>query len=484
MAKVAPARRVALALVSEARRRAGRMRELMRSSEAFSALDARDRSLASRLALGCVAARGFLDAQVSARVRKPSSVEPRVRDALALACFELCYLDTPTSAVVSQGVELVRSVQPRAAGMANAVLRRMVAELLPSVKDARERVVACGTGAQDAPCPTISTEDLALVSALPSWLLARIVAAYGAPAACAFALGQLGPAPVYVAANRARHSADETQGLLVSAGLEPEETALPSSFVLGNVAPLASSGLVQAADVVVSDLAAQLVARIAAPAPGERVLEIGQGRGTKSLLLESVALERGGLAQIVGVDSEAFKTGLAQKRMAVAGLADRVRCVTFDACDLAGDDLPEALRGTFDLVFVDAPCSGTGTMRRHPEIAWSLDEAAVKRGGTLPTLQGALLSAAAAKVRPGGALVYATCSVLPEENAAMIDAFLSSGLGASFEVQSVSDAAGVRTASPEARALVRDATDEHGFLQTLPRQGSCDGHFCARLVRR
>ena len=185
-----------------------------------------------------------------------------------------------------------------------------------------------------------------------------------------------------------------------------------------------------------------------------------------------------------GVDSEAFKTGLAQKRVAVAGLADRVRCVTFNACDLAGDDLPDALRGTFDLVFVDAPCSGTGTMRRHPEIAWSLDEAAVKRGGTLPTLQGALLSAAAAKVRPGGALVYATCSVLPEENAAMIDAFLSSGLGASFEVQSVSDAAGVRTASPEARALVRDATDEHGFLQTLPRQGSCDGHFCARLVRR
>ena len=230
------------------------------------------------------------------------------------------------------------------------------------------------------------------------------------------------------------------------------------------VAGLAASGLVTNVDVVVSDLAAQMVAHRAAPRPGQRVLEIGQGRGTKSILLENEALLTGGVATIVAVDSELFKVRIASRRMETAGLADNVSCYVLDARQLASHDVPDAFKRPFDLVFIDAPCSGTGTMRRHPEIAWSLDEAALAGEGTLPLLQRQILDAAATRVAPGGRLVYATCSVLPEENERVIEAFLASDQGDSFELVSY--------------------TEEVPYLQTMPRRGGCDGHFCAVLQRR
>jgi 16S rRNA (cytosine967-C5)-methyltransferase len=103
-------------------------------------------------------------------------------------------------------------------------------------------------------------------------------------------------------------------------------------------------------------------------------------------------------------------------------------------------------------------------MRRHPEIAWSLDEAALAGEGTLPLLQRQILDAAATRVAPGGRLVYATCSVLPEENEQVIEAFLASDQGNSFELIPY--------------------TEEVPYLQTMPRRGGCDGHFCAVLQRR
>ncbi len=454
MPRLSAARKVALSVLSERRRRDGRVRDLLRTSDAMAALDARDRALASRLALGATAAEGALDQVLRAYVKRPSSVEPRVRDALRLATFEACYLDTPASAVVSQGVELARFASPRAAGLANAVLRKVVSEARPRLDQARLRVEE---GGRDA-------EDLALVSGLPRWLVERIDVARGADATRELALSQLEAAPVYVAPNRARHDESETLSLLRDAGLCPQPAGLPGAFELDTAAGLATSGLVTNVDVVVSDLAAQMVAHRAAPRPGQRVLEIGQGRGTKSILLENEALLTGGVATIVAVDSELFKVRIASRRMETAGLADSVSCYALDARQLASHDVPDAFKRPFDLVFIDAPCSGTGTMRRHPEIAWSLDEAALAGEGTLPLLQRQILDAAATRVAPGGRLVYATCSVLPEENERVIEAFLASDQGNSFELIPY--------------------TEEVPYLHTMPRRGGCDGHFCAVLQRR
>lgn len=419
MARATPARRCALAIAGERRRRGARARDLLRSSEAMVGLPERDRALAMRLVMGSVAAEGELDRAIDSHLARGSRsrprLEPRVRDALRLASFELLYLETPDEVCVSQGVELVRGVASRAAGLANAVLRRVAEKDVPALAAARRRVASGDFG----------VADLARVGALPEWLCARALDDLGPEAAAAWARSALEPVGATVAANRARHSTEVARGLLVEAGCDPSPGPLPGSLVLGRPAALAASGLVERVDVLPCDLAAQEVALAAAPAPGSRVLEVGQGRGTKTILLEGAAVVAGGPCEVVAVEADPRKSALAARRMEAAGIAGHVRCLT---CDGRGLD---ASLGCFDLAFVDAPCSGSGTLARHPEIAWSLSEQGVAE---LATLQLELLRAAAARVRGGGELVYATCSLLAEEDERVVGAFLASDAGARFSL--------------------------------------------------
>ncbi|MBR3157991.1 MAG: hypothetical protein IKF14_02695 [Atopobiaceae bacterium] len=448
MAKVTAARRTACELLGDVRRRDARARDLLRESERMARIDDRDRAFATRLVLGVIGARGLLDARLDARMR--GKCEPKVRDALRLSAYELLFLGTPASAAVSQGVELVRGIRPRAAGMANAVLRRVASEDVPK-RAAAVDAVTSGTSPVDLHSP-VSLHDLEWVSGYPAWLLDRMGSARVDVARAA-----LEPAPVYVATNRARHDDEETFRLLAEKGLGPRASDLPGSFELDNPAGLSRSGLVEHADVVVADLSAQRVAHLVGVCPGERVLEVGRGRGTKTLLLESSALRAGGLTTLVGVDSVPFKTRVAAQRMDVAGLGGVVSCVTFDATRLGADDLPPELATEFDVVFVDAPCSGTGTLRRHPEIPWTLTPADVE---SLRGLQLRMLLAASARVAPGGRLCYATCSLLQEENDDVVGEFLRTSQGRAF-------------------------AQEGEPLRTSPALGGPDGHFatCLRRVR-
>lgn len=498
MTRVAPARRVALELISERRRRDGRMRDLLRSSQAMDRLDQRDRALASRLSLGVVATQGALELMIRAHLRRGGHLQPRVGDALCLAAYELCWLETPQEVAVSQGVELVRSCAPRAAGLANAVLRRIAQEDAPRVRAARESLAdalsADGGADADAGDGLPAADVLAWACGMPPALAGEIVSSCGRRAAAEVAAAQLEPAPVYVAANSLMMDVRQAAARLEAAGLDATPQALPRSWELGNPASLARSGLVQEALAVPADLAAQMVARIAAPKPGERLLEVGQGRATKSLLLEMAADEMGGVADLVSMDSEEGKVRLATRRLAKAGLAGRVRSLAFDGLHLADDVLPSELDGLFDTVFLDAPCSGTGTLRRHPEIVWGLDLAAVgvpaqaadatsAQATNLPELQLGLLRAASARVRPGGALVYATCSLLAQENEEVVAAFLASEAGEDFSVCPVLEAPGVVALEERGRELVASCVSAEGMFRSHPRPGSFDGHFCARLIR-
>ena len=414
-AGAAPARHVALAVSSERRRRHARARDLLRASAAMGGLDERDRALATRLVLGSVAAEGELDRVIDSRLRRGAKLEPRVRDALRLAAFEVLYLDTPDSVAASQGVELVREVAPRAAGLANAVLRRVSGEDANRLATSRE-ALASGD---------FTVYDMTRVGGMPVWLADAALGCLGRERAASFAAHALEPVLPTVAFNRARLGYAEAEALLAKAGCEPVEGELPGSIVLGNMARLAASGLVEAADVLPCDYAAQEVALLARPRPGSRVLEVGQGRGTKTVLLESAAVAAGGPCEVTAVEVDASKSASAARRMEAAGLAGHVTCVTDDGRELAslGDD-------TFDLAFVDSPCSGTGTLARHPEVAWSLDEASVPG---LAALQLQMLRAAAGHVGRGGRLVYSTCSILADENERVADAFLASPAGARFE---------------------------------------------------
>lgn len=472
MAQLGPARRAALSLVSQRRRRAARVRDLARADKTIAGLSVPDRALAFRLAMGATAAEQVLDALVDERLRRPSALEPRVRDALRVAAFEICYLDTPVAVAASQGVELVRSVAPRAVGLANAVLRRLAQEARPLVEAARDRCVA----------GTCDAGDLSLASGLPAWLAARLLRDRGSRAAASLCLAQLDAAPVYVAANTLRQTPEELVHELARSGMRPTPVpGLVGSFELGDVAPLASSGLVPSGAAVVADLAAQLVCRIAAPdAGGAALLEVGQGRATKSILLCTAAGVRHP-STLVGVDSVAYKVRVAGRRMREAGLSGMASSHRLDACELAGggEGLPEQVDRLFDVVLVDAPCSGTGTMRRHPEIAASLAEPGITE---LAGLQLRMLQASAARVAPGGVLVYATCSVLPEEDEQVVRAFLESASGRCFRVEDVATAPACRRDVALGQLVAERQTPE-GFLLTIPSPGDEDGHFCARMVR-
>lgn len=451
-ARVSAARKVAVRVLGDVRRRDARARDVLRNSRRMDALDPQGRAQAMRLVMGVIGSYGMLDDVINSHIKARSGVEPQVRDALRVSAYELLFLSTPTSVAVSQGVELVRGVRSRAAGMANAVLRRIADEDVSRRNEARTHVEN----------DQASVDDLELTSGYPEWLLGRVRSERGYEASRAFAMSALEPAPIYVAPNLARTRSDaaferDVFERLESAGLLPRALVEDDAIVLNASAGLARSGLVQSVDVVPADLSAQRIAGLVVPREGGRLLEIGQGRGTKSLLMQNAARRLGCDLAIVGVDIEPFKTKVARERMARAGLSGCVASVTFDACKLSDPSAAAALEasGPFDVVLVDAPCSGSGTLRRHPEIAWSLKPEDIT---SLGAIQLNMLRAAAGWVRPGGLLCYATCSVFKGEDEDVVEAFLTDACGQGFK------------------------QEDRTFLST-PRLGGPDGHFCAFLRR-
>ena len=481
MARLAPARRAALRLGAECRQRDARAREVLRTSDVMDGLEARDRALATRLVLGVQRARGLCDAVVNAHLTH-SHLEPRVRDALRLSSFELLYLGTPTQVAVSQGVELAAAASRRARGLANAVLRRVAEEDVRGMEAARGRVRAA-RDAGNAP----EVADVALVGALPEWLARELVASLGA-GACALALDAMDPPAPTVAANLNLDTEEGAFARLVDAGLRPSRLPWPGCMALGAQAGLATSGLVEETCVLPADPAAQMVSWLAAPAAGVgTMLEVGQGRATKTLLIAGANRRLGGKVLLACVDSVAFKSRLARERVRTGGLDGRATCVTLDATRLDAQDVPRELRGTFGQVFVDAPCSGTGTMRRHPEVAWSLGQESVCGGSArLPALQLRMLSAAAARVASGGTLAYSTCSDLRAEDEDVVCAFLESEAGRAFAPLPVTDAPCASVLDPASLRILRAMTGRDGFLRSEGGRAlglDCDGHFLA-LMRK
>jgi 16S rRNA (cytosine967-C5)-methyltransferase len=218
----------------------------------------------------------------------------------------------------------------------------------------------------------------------------------------------------------------------------------------------------------VTDAAAQMAPLAVGSHPGGRILDAGSGRGTKTLALQALAVDRGAPADIVGLDIHAFKARLLEERMEALGVPG-VSPVTVDLLDPAASDV---LGEPFDAVLLDAPCTGLGTLRRHPEQRWRVSEEDVAR---LAILQADLLDAAAALVRPGGLVVYSTCSLARAENHDVVAAFLAGETGREFLSTSL---ANVVPAGWE-----RFLTEE-GWFQSVPATDGPDGHFVARLERQ
>ena len=346
---------------------------------------------------------------------------------------------------------MVKSFSPGpAARVANAVLHKIV----------RLRI--------DFPFgnPATDLDALARTQAFPTWMAKKFMEEMGPQAAIEFMRASNEQAPLYVAVNACKVDDDHVLKAFERAEEEVQPVALGDMNVQGCLRVPESRALLVPAlarqldqgKILVSDAAAQMVAANVLPdEKPESVFEIGAGRATKTILLQSNACRKYGsqIEEYVTIDNHAYKTRLLEKRAEQYGVVV-TEAFTGNALEL-DNIMPDRM---FSFIFVDAPCSGMGTLRRHPEIRWRTSEEDL--AGFVETQLG-MLKAAAGHVAPGGALAYSTCTVTREENAGVVKAFLDSEEGAGFTL---------------------DQLCGRNCLATRLAPGSSDAHFAVRFVRK
>jgi len=454
MSELNPARLLAVHVGAAARNRDAFAGDVLDARLGSSGLSREDRAFARVLSLGVASSWGTLDEVIDRCLRSPHDIEADVRDALRVSTYEMIFLEKAGHAAVDQGVELVRSVQPKAAGLANAVLRK-----ISILKD-------------EFPFGDPSSDDAALARsfAFPLWLASVLIDQMGRSAAARFMQASNTPAPVFFGVNAVKSDDASVKRAFARDGIELHQArifeggpAIPGCFrapAAAAVADHAARHFFDEGKVLVSDAAAQCIAALVLP-KGEPAdfLEVGSGRGTKTILLQSNAQRRyGHQMNLTALDSHGFKTELLRKRAQKYGTSIN-ETVCADARDL------KDVFGTrmFDGAFIDAPCTGLGTLRRHPEIRWRLTPDQIGRAVDIGS---AMLEEVAQYVRPGGRLMYATCTVLSQENEYTIKRFLDTPIGRSYRIVPCA-------VTPHSRL----------FCKTVVTVDGCDAHFAASLQR-
>lgn len=405
-------------------------------------LSSEDTALTTHLVYGVLGAEGVLDDAIDRFAR--GKIEPRIRDVLRLAAYELLYGRSPAYAVVDQAVAAARRIRPQASGLVNAVARR-VAEAAPAFPWGD---------------PETDLDALARVCACPRWVVDEYLASLGPDAGREALLASAEPAPSFVRLDP--FGATRESALAALAAAEPLPSPPdPDCFILGRPA-VAHGG--SGGPWFSMDAAAQLAPAAVRPAPGGRVLDAGAGRGNKTVCLQAIAMRGGAPADITALELHEGKVARLRERLDRSGVPG-VTVAVGDAADACTHFGPAA----FDAVLLDAPCTGLGTLRRYPEKRWRIVPGDIAR---MAALQRTLLSGLAGVVRPGGCLVYSTCSIARAENEGVVRAFLDTATGAGFSVESL---AGV---VPDAWSPF---LNDDGTFQSWPTIEGPDGHFVAVL---
>ena len=410
--------------------------------------DERDRALASEIATGTLRWQGAFDVLIAAYARRSlATLDGEVVDILRLTLFQLLHLDrVPASAAVNDAVQMTKKAgKTSAASFVNALLRRA----------SRERT--------RLPLPERSTgheggeiDYLEQALSHPRWLVERWRTRYGFEAAEAWCRFDNDPAPLSLRANRLRIARDDLARALHEDGVDTEPAPFaPDGLIVtrGNplLSPLAAKGLF-----VVQDEASQIVGEVVLAKAGERILDACAAPGGKTL---AMAAAMGDAGMLVAADVRARRVRLLADTVGGAG-AGCVRVVQANAAQALPFD------AIFDGVLVDAPCTGLGTLRRDPDIKWRRSPGDFE---AVTKLQLRILITAAAAVRPGGRVVYATCSSEPEENELVVSRFLESQPG--FR------------AAPLAFAPAPHLINSAGHLQTLPFRDRLEAFFAAAVVK-
>ncbi|GGO75730.1 RsmB/NOP family class I SAM-dependent RNA methyltransferase [Nocardioides deserti] len=412
-------------------------------------LTGRDAAFVTELVSGTIRRQATYDAVLAACVdRSLAKVEAKVLDALRLGTHQLLSMRVPAHAAISTTVDLVRSkVGPGAAGFANAVLRKVTAHDLDAWVDR----VAPDRG-------TDPTGHAAVASSHPRWVVDELRRAVGADELDALLAADNEPPRVTLVARPGRATLEELPG-------QPTPWS-PYGVVLESGDPGAVPAVAEGR-AGVQDEGSQLVAEAAAAAAvegrDERWLDLCAGPGGKSALLAALAAGRG--ARLVAGERQPHRARLVARNLRgadgpVAGVAGVLT---------ADGTRPPFREGTFDRVLVDAPCTGLGALRRRPEARWRRRPQDL---ADLVALQRALVGSALDLVRPGGAVLYATCSPVLAETAEVVEAVLGSRGDVRLE-----DASGLLAHVPDAAGPLE------GTLQLWPHRHGTDAMFLA-LMRR
>lgn len=479
MPVVSPARKAAFQILLAVERGHSHSDDLLRG-KAVNALSPVDRNLATALVLGVLRWQICLDHQLQSLLKRPhAKLDPEILIALRLGAFQLLYLDRiPARAAIDDSVELAKQAGHHfASGMVNAVLRKLA--VAPKTADGTEPLKGTGFGPfsnseeligalnSEETCSQESAAGLALSMAHPAWMVERWIGFYGLEAArnlCRH--GQTQPALAI------RLTSPAVEAELTQAGIQLQPGQLLTAARTVNSGDVTAAAAFTEGRVRIQDEGSQLIAELAATDLDQGVrsiLDACAAPGGKTLILA----ERNPQARVLACESSPQRLASLRKRL--AGHADRVECCLADVASLAED-------AAFDLVLADVPCSGTGTLGRNPEIRHRLRPEDLSRQAER---QRAILHAALRAVRPGGRVVYSTCSLEPEENEQVVASVLAEAPNArAISLESRIAALlgeGILTLSGAER--LKFALSPEGALRLLPGAFHTDGFFVALLER-
>jgi len=404
-----------------------------------------DRALLTELVYGVLRWQGLLDWHADQMIKiKPQKVAPEIRVLLRLALYQVLLLDRiPDHAAVNETVKIAKSTQPvHVAGFVNAILREAIRR----------------KGRWEWPSPETEPEDyLAVTTSHPHWFVLRCLEEFGFDEALSLCRANNTVAPLVLRVNTHKIPAVELMDCMSGAGLNVQPSpVLPDAIrLIGPRQDVSRLSFYRRGLGYVQDEASQLVSLILRPSPGERILDICAGFGGKSTHVAGLMQNRG---EVIAVDQSSWKLQELQQNARRQDITI-IKTIAADAMDVQ----PVRL-GSFDRVLLDAPCSGFGTLRRKPDIKWRRHP---KDPYRFSRIQRRLLEHASLFVKKGGVLVYATCTIFPEEDEGVAMEF--SGRHKDWALEPVDHVL------PEScRDMVRE-----GFFRSWPHRHGVDGFFAA-----
>ncbi len=426
------------------------------------ATEGRERRLVNGLVYGVIRWQKQLDWVLNQFINPKFQLDARHRNILRLGAFQLLHLDgIPAHAAIFETVQLATSPRRKSsgrgktAGFINAVLRSIQRE---------------GTRVAYPPLDTNPIEHIAFSQSYPTWLVKQWLQTHDVSWTLAFCRASNQTAPLAFRVNTLLTQREKVCQFLEMKGLPASLSKIaPDGIALENrtittfdtAGELTLKDILNRNDIYVQDESAMLVAHLLSPEDAGFIVDICASPGGKTTHLAHLM---GNTGKIIAVDVSAEKIALLQKncrRVEAHNVETRVMDAT--KADLA-------FIKTADAVLIDAPCSGFGTLRRHPDIRWNKT---LKQVRALSEIQYNLLKNAAPHIKPGGILVYSTCSIEPMENEEVIQRFL-----ADFPMYTVENA---RRFLPD---VPLSAITPQGFVQTFPHKHRIDGAFAARLRKK